>query len=172
MEKTTSPSRLEAAPAARGGPILPMAAALVGTLCVVFLTGYLTIQLQLAEAGAPFLDFNARPIPVSAKWSPLLARAAFVLLAVAAVLGYRLAIRSWAARIVTLVVLIAAVFAGANTLRPVPMAGEPQPIALFSPINGAASPFILALIGAVIADLISVRRRNKAIRPRPAESAI
>jgi hypothetical protein len=39
------------------------------------------------------------------------------------------------------------------------MDGEPQPIALFSLINGATSPFIFALIGAIIADLISVRRR-------------
>ncbi|MFE4228731.1 hypothetical protein ACFRJ8_12670 [Arthrobacter sp. NPDC056886] len=59
----------------------------------------------------------------------------------------------------TLIVLIAAVFAGANTLRPLPRDGEPQPIALFSLINGATSPFILAVIEAVILDLISVRRR-------------
>ncbi len=86
-------------------------------------------------------------------------RAAFVLLALAAILGYWVAARTGAARVVTLVVLIAAVFAGANTIRPLPMDGEWQPIALFSLINGATSPFILAIIGAVIAVLISVRRR-------------
>ncbi|MDN4643109.1 hypothetical protein [Arthrobacter sp. PsM3] len=169
MEKTTSPSRTGALPASRTGPILSIVAALAGPLCVIFLTGYLTIQLQLSEVGAPLLDFSARPILAGGEWVPYLVRAAFVLLAVAVVLGYRVAARTGAARVVTLTVLIAAVFAGANTLRPVPMDGEPQPIALFSLINGATSPFTLALIGAVIADLISIRRRN---RLGPDESAI
>lgn len=123
---------------------------------------------QLSEIYAPLLALDARPIPVAGAWVPYLVRAAFVLLAVAAVLGYRVAARTGAARVVTLVVLAAAVFAGANALRPVPMDGDPQPIALFSLINGATSPFTLALIGAVIAGLISVRRRN---RLRPDESA-
>ncbi len=169
MDKTKSPSRTEALPS-RTGPIFSIVAALVGPLCVVFVAGYLTIQLQLSEAGAFLLDFNARSIPAGTAWAPYLVRAAFVLLALAAILGYRVAARTGAARVVTLVVLIAAVFAGANMLRPLPMDGEPQPIALFSLINGATSPFIFALIGAVIADLISVRRRRK--RPLPVESAI
>ena len=159
MDKTTSPRRTEALPLSRTGPIFSIVAALVGPLCAVVLAGYLTIQLQLSEAGAPPLDFNARPIPVVAEWLPYLVRAAFVLLTLAAILGYRVAARTWTARMVTLVVLIAAVLVGANTLLPLPMDGEPQPIALFSLINGATSPFIFALIGAVIADLISVRRR-------------
>jgi hypothetical protein len=161
MEKTTGPRRTAAWPASRTGPVLPIAVALVWPLCVVFLTGYLTIQLQLSEINAPLLDFNARPIPLVAGWVPYLVRAAFVLLAVAAILGYRVAARTGAARVLTLVVLTAAVFAGANALRPVPMDGEPQPIALFSLINGATSPFTLALIGAVVAHLVSVRRRSK-----------
>jgi hypothetical protein len=169
MDKTSSPGRLEALPASRTGSILSIAAALVGPLCVIFLTGYLTIQLQLSEAGAPLLDLNARPIPAAAEWAPYMVRAAFVLLALAAILGYRMAARTGAARVVTLVVLIAAVFAGANTLRPVPMDGEPQPIALFSLISGATSPFTLALIGAVIAHLICVSSRNN--RPLPDEFA-
>jgi hypothetical protein len=57
--------------------------------------------------------------------------------------------------------LVAAVIAGAYTLRPIPNDGEPHPLGLYSLIEGATSPFTLALIGAVIADLI-VRRR---IRP-------
>ena len=166
MERIASPSRIEASPASRTGPILSIVAALVGPLCVIFVTGYLTIQLQLSEVNAPLLDLNARPIPVVAEWVPYSVRAAFVLLAVAAILGYRVAARTGASRVVTLIVLIAAVFVGANTLQPVPMDGEPQPIALFSLINGATSPFILALIGAVIVDLISVRRRRKAPTPR------
>ena len=165
MDKTTSPSRTEASPASRTGSGLSLAAAVVGPVCVIFLTGYLTIQLQLSEVNAPLLDFNARPIPVVAEWVPYSVRAAFVLLAVAAILGSRVTARTGAARVVTLVVLVAAVFAGANTLEPVPMDGEPQPIALFSLINGATSPFTLALIGAVIADLISVRRQEFAGRP-------
>ena len=165
-DKTTSPGRVEALQASRTGPVLSIVAAVAGALCVIFLTGYLTIQLQLSEAGAPLLDFNARPIPVAGQWVPSLVRAAFVILAVAAILGYRAAARTGAARLVTLVVLIAAVFAGANALRPVPMDGEPQPIALFSLINGATSPFTLALIGAVIADLVSARRRSKRSGPQ------
>ena len=46
------------------------------------------------------------------------------------------------------------------------MDGEPRPIALFSLISGATSPFTLALIGAVIADLISVRRRSNPATPK------
>ena len=61
MDKTTSPSRTEASP--HIGPIFSIVAAVVGPLCVVFVAGYLTIQLQLSEAGAFLLDFNARPIP-------------------------------------------------------------------------------------------------------------
>ncbi|MEV7135807.1 hypothetical protein AB0N24_23355 [Arthrobacter sp. NPDC093128] len=161
MENVTSPSRIDALPASRTSPILSIAAALVGPLCVIFLTGYLTIQLQLSEIGAPLLDFNASPIPVVAQWVPYFVRAVLVLLALAAILGYRLVARTEAARIVTLVVLVAAAFAGAYTSRPLPMDGEPQPIALFSLINGATSPFILALIGAVIVDLIVNRSRRK-----------
>lgn len=137
MERIASPSRIEASPASRTGPILSIVAALVGPLCVIFVTGYLTIQLQLSEVNAPLLDLNARPIPVVAEWVPYSVRAAFVLLAVAAILGYRVAARTGASRVVTFIVLIAAVFVGANTLQPVPMDGEPQPIALFSLINGA-----------------------------------
>ena len=159
MDKTTSPIRTDAPPSSRTGPIFSIGAALVGPLCVIVLGGYLTIQLQLSEAGAPLLDFNARPIPLLAEWAPYLVRAAFVLLALAAILGYRVAASTGAARVLTLVVLIAAVWVGANTLRPLPVDGEPQPIALFSLISGATSPFIFALIGAVIADLINVRRR-------------
>ncbi|MEC5193480.1 MULTISPECIES: hypothetical protein [unclassified Arthrobacter] len=166
MEKVTSPNQIEASPASRTGPILSIVAALVGPLCVIFLTGYLTIQLQLSQIFAPLLGFNARPIPVAGEWLPYVVRAAFVLLAVAAILGYRAAARTGAARVVTLVILMAAVFAGANTLQPVPMDVEPQPIALFSLINGATSPFTLALIGAVIVDLITSRRRTKAPTPR------
>ena len=159
MDKTTSPRRTEALPPSRTGPTFSIAAALVGSLCVIILTGYLTIQLQLSEAGAPPVDFNARPIPVLAEWLPYLVRAGFVLLALASILGYRMAARTGAVRVVTLVALIVAMVAGTTTMRPIPMDGEPQPIALFSLINGATSPFIFALIGAIIADLISVRRR-------------
>lgn len=159
MDQTTSPRRIEALPPSRTGPMFSIAAALVGPVCVIILAGYLTIQLQLSEAGAPPVDFNARPIPVLAEWLPYLVRAGFVFLALAAILGYRVAVRTGAARVATLVVLIVAVFAGATTMRPLPMDGEPQPIALLGLINGAISPFIFALIGAVIADLINVRRR-------------
>ncbi len=86
MDKTKSPSRTEALPS-RTGPIFSIVVALVGPLCVVFVAGYLTIQLQLSEAGAFLLDFNARSIPAGTAWAPYLVRAAFVLLALAAILG-------------------------------------------------------------------------------------
>lgn len=166
MEKVASPARIETSSAPRSGPIRSIVAALVGPICVVFLTGYLAIQLQLSEIGAPLLDLNGRPVHVASEWLPFLLRAALVLLSAGAILGYRLAVRTEAATVVTLVVLVLTAFAGAYTSRPLPMDGEPQLIALFSFINGATSLFILALIGAGIADLISGRRRGKPTTPR------
>jgi hypothetical protein len=166
MEKATSPNQIGTLSTSRTGPILSIVAALVGPLCVVFLTGFLTIQLQMSEIGAPLLDFNSRPVPVTGAWLPYLLRAGLVLLALAAVLGYRLAARTSAARVVTLVVLVAAAFVGAYTLRPVPEDGESHPIALFSLMNGAASQFTLALVGAVIVDMISARQRRRRANPQ------
>jgi hypothetical protein len=172
MEKQASPDRTRAMTGSRTGPVLSVVAALVGPVCVIFLTGYLTIQLQLSEAGAPLLNFDSQPVFADG-WSPspYLIRAALVLLALAAVLGYRWAVRTDTARLLTLVVLVVAVFAGAYALRPIPNDGEPHPLGLYSLINGAISPFTLALIGAVIADLIARRQRRPATtHQRPARA--
>lgn len=92
---------------------------------------------------------------------PYVLRAGLVLLALAAVLGYRSPARTWVSRVVTLLGLVAAAFIGAYTLRPLPADGEPRLIALDSLMYGAVSPFTLALIGAVIADMVIARWRKR-----------
>jgi hypothetical protein len=162
MEKMTSPNQVEASSDIRTGSALSIVAALVGPLLIIFLAGFLTIQLELSEIGAPLLDVSMRPIPVTGEWVLYLLRAGLVLLALGAVLVYRSVSRTWAGRVVALVVLVTAAFVGAYTLRPVPADGDPHPIALASFMYGATSPFTLALIGAVIADMIFARRRRRA----------
>ena len=100
----------------------------------------MTIQLEISQIGAPLLDLNMRPVPVTGEWVPYVMRAGLILLALAAVLGYRSLSRTWAGRVITLLVLVAAAFIGAYTLRPVPADGEPHPIALASLMYGPASP--------------------------------
>lgn len=156
----TSPNRVEASSASRTA--LSIIAALVWPLLVIFAAGYLTILLQVSATGAFLLDFNSRPVPVAGEWLPYLLWAALVLLGLVAVLGYSFMSRNEAGRVVTLMVLVLAAFIGAYTLRPLPGDGEPHPIAPLSLMYGAASPFTLALIGAVIVDLIAARRRRRA----------
>ncbi|MDQ0618887.1 thiol:disulfide interchange protein [Arthrobacter globiformis] len=161
-EKMTSPNQVEAPSDIRKGAGLSIIAALLGPPLVIFLAGFLTIQLELSQVGAPLLDLNMRPVPVTGEWVPYVMRAGLVLLAFAAVLGYRSLSRTWAGRVITLLVLVTAAFVGAYTLRPVPADGEPHPIALASFMYGAVSPFTLALIGAVIADMVFALRRRRA----------
>lgn len=164
MQKQARPERMTSTPRFRASPAVALLAALVGLVCVIFLTGYLTIQLQLSDAGAPLLGFDAQPVVSAGRSAPYLVRAAFVLLAAAAVLGYRLAVRTDAARLVSLVVLASAVVAGTLAYRPladaVASVGAPRDLGLASLISGATSPFTLALIGAVVADLLSRHRRR------------
>lgn len=162
MEKVTRPNQVEASPASRTDPALSIIAALVWPLLVIFAAGYLTILLQVSATGAFLLDFNSRPVPVVGEWLPYLLRGAFVLLGLVAVLGYSFMCRTEAGRVVTLMVLVLAAFIGVYTLRPLPGDGGPHPIALFNLMYGAASPFTLALIGAVIVDLIAAGRRRRA----------
>lgn len=161
MENVTGSSQIDAMPASRAGRVLSTVAALAGPLLVIFAAGYLTIQLELSEIGAPLFDFDSRPVPVVGERAPYLLRTGLVVLGLFAVLVYRSACRTDAARVVTLVVLIAAAVVGAYTLRPLPSDGEPHPIAMFSLMYGATSPFTLALIGAVIADLVSALGRTR-----------
>lgn len=154
--KVTSQNRLAASSVQRKDSALSLIAALLGPLFVVFTTGYLLIQLELSQAGAPLLDFNARPVPATGAWVQYAVRAGLVLLGLAAVLGYRFVSRTMASRVLILVVLTVAASVGAYTLRTFPTDGEPLPIPLVSLMHGAESPFILALIGAALAGL----RRN------------
>lgn len=162
MKKVTSSNQIEASSAIRAGATLSIIEALVGPPLVIFLAGFLTIQLELSQVGAPLLDLNMRPVHVTGEWVPYVMRAGLVLLALAAVLGCRSLSRTQTGRVITLLVLVTAAFIGAYTLRPVPADGEPHPIALASFMYGAASPFTLVLIGAVIADMIFARRRRRA----------
>ena len=161
MENMTSRNQTEPAPGISRGSALSVIAAFVGTPLVIFLAGFLTIQLELSQAGAPLLDLNMRPVPVTGEWVPYALRIGLVLLALAAVLGYRSLARTRASRVITLLGLVAAAFIGAYTLRPLPADGEPRSIALDSLMYGAVSPFTLALIGAVTADMVIARWRKR-----------
>jgi small-conductance mechanosensitive channel len=161
MENMTGRNQMKAAPGISKSPALSVVAAFVGTPLVIFLAGFLTIQLELSQAGAPLLDLNMRPVPATGEWVPYVLRAGLVLLALAAVLGYRSLTRTRVSRVITLLGLVTAAFIGAYTLRPLPADGEPRHIALDSLMYGAVSPFTLALIGAVIADMAIARWRKR-----------
>ena len=102
-----------------------------------------------------------RIVGVSGEWLPYVWRLGFVLLAAAAVLVYRLTIRGTAARLATLATL--AVFA--TVASPIgsglPLDEEQYPLMLYMGIEGAKSPLTLALIGAILAELIIVARKGR-----------
>jgi hypothetical protein len=161
MEKVSNSSPVDAMPAARAGSVLSIVASVVGPLLVIFAAGYLTVQLGLSEMGAPLFDLSSRPVTVAGSWLQYLLRAGLVLLALVAVLVYRSVCRTRAARLVVLLVLLAAALVGAYALNPLPSGGEPHPITWVSLMYGATSPFTLALIGAVILDLVTAGPRTR-----------
>lgn len=158
MEKVTDPGRTGATSQAHRSNLLAFMVGIVGPLLLIAATGYLTIQLELSEIGAPLFDLASRPVDAAAPWTAYLIRIALVVLSVVAFLVYRTACRPWASRLVVLVILVIASFLGSYTLRPLPSGGEPEPMIWLSFIYGATSPFILALVGAVLIDVISTRR--------------
>ncbi|MEW1943422.1 hypothetical protein AB0299_20510 [Pseudarthrobacter sp. NPDC080037] len=79
--------------------------AVAGPILVVLLAGYITMQLQLAEAHG-YLGFNDRFVSVEGDWPRYVWRALLIALAAAAVLVYRVAVRSTAARLITLGILV------------------------------------------------------------------
>ncbi|MFE4541283.1 hypothetical protein [Arthrobacter sp. NPDC056727] len=160
MEKMTSSDKKNPGSTLQPGSAVPIVVALAGPLLVVLLTGYLTMQLQAAYANA-VLGFNFRIVGVSGEWLPYVWRLAFVLLAVAAVLVYRLTIRATAARLATLTTLAVLATVASPIGSGLPLDEEQYPLMLYMGIEGAKSPFTLALIGAIFAELIIVARKGR-----------
>ncbi|MDQ0770970.1 hypothetical protein QF031_003719 [Pseudarthrobacter defluvii] len=126
---------------------------------VVLLAGYITMQLQLVEAHG-YLGFNERFVSVEGDWLRYVWPVLLVALVAAAVLVYRVAGRGTVARLTTLgtlvlVVLLAIPMASGPRLNP----DEHYPLMTYIAVEGAKSPVVLALIGALVADLIATRGR-------------
>lgn len=82
-------------------------------------------------------------------------RLSLVLLALAVVLAYRLLIQGMPARLVTLAILASVALLATPMASGGPRAGEEQyPLLTYVLIEGAKSPLILSLIGAVLAHLV------------------
>ncbi|MBT2597837.1 hypothetical protein J7I92_21875 [Arthrobacter sp. ISL-72] len=129
-------------------------------MLVILLTGYLTMQLQAAYANA-LLGFNFRVVGVPGEWLPYVWRLGFVLLAAAAILVYRVAIRGTAARLTTLTILAVFAIIGSPIGSGLPLDEKQYPLMLFMGVEGAKSPFTLVLIGAIMAELISEARKAR-----------
>lgn len=160
MEKLASPDKKNSDSALQPGSAVPIVVALAGPPLVVLLTGYLTMQLQAAYGNALF-GFNFRVVGVAGEWLPYLWRLGFVLLALAAILLYRLAIRGAAARLATLVLLTVFAILASPIGSGLPVDEEQYPLMLYMGIQGAQSPFTLVLIGAIVAELITGAVKNR-----------
>jgi hypothetical protein len=160
MNKVASQDRKSAAPVP--GAAAPIVVAVAGPVLVILLAGYITMQLQLVEAHA-VLGFNDRLVSVEGDWPRYAWPVALILLVVAAVMVYRAAIRGVAARLTALalfavLVLLAIPIASGPRLNP-----EGYPLMTHIAVEGAKSPLVFALTGALVADLIAARRR---VRPQ------
>lgn len=160
MEKLTSPDKKSSPSQRHLGPAVPIVAALAGPVLVILLTGYLTMQLQAAYANA-FLSFDFRLVGIPGEWLPYVWRLGFVLLATAAILVYRAAIRGTAARLAALTVLAVFVIIGSPIGSGLSLDEEQYPLMLFIGVEGAKSPFTLVLIGAIMAELIFEARKAR-----------
>lgn len=160
MEKTISPNPASATKATKRSWALSVIIAVAGSALTVGLTGYLTMQLQLSEIHA-VLGFDSRAVGVPGDWLPYVWRLSLVLLALAAVVAYRLLIQGMPARLVTLAVLASVALLATPMASGGPRAGEEQyPLLTYVLIEGAKSPLILSLIGAVLAHLVLGRGRR------------
>jgi hypothetical protein len=151
----------------RTGSALPVITALVGSVAVVVLAGYLILEMEAAAAGALF-DITGQPIAVSGEWVPYAIRAGLVVLFLVAVLVHRRLVNTRPARLTALAVLTVSALIAAYMFRPLldaQAAGQDQQsLLLVSFIHGAISPYTLAMIGAVAASLIPDRRRQTSPR--------
>ncbi|MFP3463518.1 hypothetical protein R5O87_21990 [Arthrobacter globiformis] len=160
MDKLASTDKNTASSTPERGSVASVLAAAVASVLVVFVTGYLSMQLQAAYAGG-FLGFNFRPVGVAGGWLPYVWRLGFVLLAVAAVLVHRLLIRTTAARLSALTILVVLAVMGSPVGSGLPVDEEQHPLMLFMLTEGAKSPFTLVLIGAIVANMILEARRAR-----------
>jgi hypothetical protein len=160
MEKLTSPDKKSSGSTLQLGSAVPIVAAFAGPVLIVLLTGYLTMQLQAAYAHT-FLGLNFRLVGVPGEWLPYVWRLGFVLLAVAAVLVYRLTIRGTAARLATLTLLAVFAIVASPIGSGLPLDEEQYPLMLYMGLEGAKSPFTLALIGAIVTELIIGARKGR-----------
>jgi len=157
MDKVASQDRTSRTSGPR--PAVSILIAVAGPIFVVLLAGYITMQLQLVEAHG-YLGFNDRFVSVEGDWPRYVWPALLITLVAAAVLVYRVALRGTAARLMTLGILVLV------ALLAIPMASGPRlnpdehyPLMTYILIEGAKSPLVLALIGALAADLIASSRR-------------
>ncbi|WP_255405378.1 hypothetical protein [Sinomonas sp. R1AF57] len=157
MNKVASQDRMSTASGPRWASSILIAVA--GPIVVVLLAGYITMQLQLAEAHG-YLGFNDRIVGVEGDWPRYVWPALLIALAAAAVLVYRVAVHGTAARLITLGILVLV------ALLAIPMASGPRlnpdehyPLMIYIAVEGAKSPLVLALIGALVVDFIASRRR-------------
>ena len=161
VQKLTSLNRPNTTPAPERGPAIAVVTAVAGSLLLIVLTGYLTMQLVMSEMGA-FMTLDSRAVGISTGWLPSVWRLSLILLALAAVMVHRSIVRGTTARIVALATLAAVVFIGTTmTTGPHP-AGEQQSLILVIAAEGAKSPLVLALIGAGVADLVARRQPTRA----------
>ncbi|MDN3937020.1 hypothetical protein QWJ39_11930 [Arthrobacter sp. YD4] len=164
MQKLTSLNRPSATLAPERGPAIAVVTAVAGSLLLILLTGYLTMQLVMSGMGA-FMTLDSRAVGISNGWLPYAWRLSLILLALAAVMAHRKILRGTAARIVALATLAAVAFIGTvMTTGPHP-AGEQQSLILVIAAEGAKSPLILALIGAGVTDLVARRQPTRAQQP-------
>lgn len=156
MDQVASKDRTSTASGPR--PAVSILIAIAGPILVVLLAGYLTTQLQLVEAHG-LLGFNDRFVSIEGDWPRYLWPALLIALVAAAVLVYRATVHGTATRLTTLgifvvVALLAIPIASGPRLNP----DEHYPLITYIVVEGAKSPLVFTLIGALVADLIATRR--------------
>ena len=162
MEKTDSPATGNTVSTSKRSSALSVVIAGVGSLVVICLTGYLTMQLQLSEIHA-VLGLDGRAVGVPGDWLPYVWRLCLILVGLAAVLTYRLLVDGKPARLVALALMTVAALWATPLASGGPRAGEEQyPLLVYILIEGAKSPLVLALIGAVLAGLVGSRSKRRA----------
>lgn len=161
VQQLTGQNRPNTTPAPERGPAIAVVTAVAGSLLLILLTGYLTMQLVMSGMSA-FMTFDSRAVGILAGWLPYVWRLSLILLALAAVMVHRNILRGTAGRIVALATLAAVAFIGTMMTTGQHPAGEQQSLILVIAAEGAKSPLILALIGVGVADLVARRQPTRA----------
>lgn len=161
MEKLTGLNTPSTLPAPERRPAVAVVFAVAGSLLLILLAGYLTMQLAMSGISA-FMTLDSHAVGVSAGWLPYLWRLSLILLALAAVMVYRVVLRGTGVRIVALATLTAAAVIGSPMATGSTLAAEQRSLILVIAIEGAKSPVILALIGAGVAGFLARRQSTLA----------